>query len=316
MCSSTFRSRGSRLSVGAVIAGCLSAAVALCAPGTAAAHPMATSGVLDYYVSPSGSDSTGDGSAQYPWASMGKAASSVSLGSAGTVVHVAPGTYTSITDNTQSGAPGAYLTFQSDTPWAAQLRTGGGLADFPFRNDGSYVRIVGFDVTSTGASEGIVSYGQYNVIAGNHVHDITPKCTSHGGDGIGDDESASDNTIVGNVVNNIVRDNAMFGINVHSDANGADNQYRDNLFYDNGKGDYGLDNSRTTPPWTPPNSSGTLDADPLLVNYQTDGSGDYHLTAASPCVDAGTTLGAPGVDYDGTPRPQGNGIDIGPYEYH
>lgn len=42
---------------------------------------------------------------------------------------------------------------------------------------------------------------------------------------------------------------------------------------------------------------------------------DYHLQATSIAIDAGTTLSAPTVDFDGTPRPQGLGIDIGAYEY-
>ncbi|HJP72722.1 MAG TPA: right-handed parallel beta-helix repeat-containing protein [Pseudonocardiaceae bacterium] len=375
----------------------LGAAGAQAAPADQPAAIAGTAGELDYYVSAaSGSDSGGDGSAQHPWASIGKAAGSVSLGAAGTVVHVAPGTYTSIVHNTKSGAPGAYLTFQADTegrPWSVKVATGGGLRDFPFRNDGSYVRVIGFDVTSTTAWSGILSYGTHNVFAGNHVHNINPPCSgSPGGQGIGDDASSSDNTFIGNLVNNIgpypkacqyihgiypsgagdvvqnniaddnagsgilfnhndtgatiannlsfanknhgisissgggsgdgfvitnniVYGNAMFGINVHSDANGADNQYRNNLFYANGKGEYGLDNS-AGPMWTPPNTSGTVNADPRFVDYQSDGSGDYHLTAGSPAVDAGTTLGAPDTDYDGTPRPQGNAADIGPYEYH
>ncbi|MCO5967423.1 choice-of-anchor Q domain-containing protein [Actinoallomurus soli] len=114
------------------------------------------------------------------------------------------------------------------------------------------------------------------------------------------------------ITNNIVRDNAMYGINVRSDANGPHNQYRNNLFFDNHKGGYGLDNSEE---FTPPNTSGTLDADPRLVRYATDGTGDYHLTADSPCVDAGTTTGAPSDDLDGVERPAGRGVDIGPYEF-
>ncbi|WP_345363611.1 choice-of-anchor Q domain-containing protein [Actinoallomurus liliacearum] len=114
------------------------------------------------------------------------------------------------------------------------------------------------------------------------------------------------------ITNNIVRDNAMYGINVRDDANGPHNQYRNNLFFDNHKGRYGLDNSKE---FTPPNTSGTLDADPRLVRYTADGTGDYHLTAASPCVDAGTTTGAPADDLDGVARPVGRGVDIGPYEF-
>jgi len=60
---------------------------------------------------------------------------------------------------------------------------------------------------------------------------------------------------------------------------------------------------------------GTLTVDPQLVNYQGDGSGNYHLQKSSPCVNAGTSIGAPTTDFDGNPRPQNTLYDIGPYEY-
>jgi hypothetical protein len=50
------------------------------------------------------------------------------------------------------------------------------------------------------------------------------------------------------------------------------------------------------------------------MDFWLDGTGDYRLQAASPGVDAGTPDGAPATDIEGTPRPQGPGIDIGPYE--
>jgi hypothetical protein len=45
-------------------------------------------------------------------------------------------------------------------------------------------------------------------------------------------------------------------------------------------------------------------------------SGDYyHLTKDSPCINRGTSTGAPEKDIDGDPRPQGARIDVGADEY-
>jgi parallel beta-helix repeat protein len=59
--------------------------------------------------------------------------------------------------------------------------------------------------------------------------------------------------------------------------------------------------------WT---GTGNIDAYPLFV-----GNGNYHLTVGSPCIDKGTSEGAPAYDTDGDPRPQGAGFDIGSDEY-
>jgi hypothetical protein len=40
-------------------------------------------------------------------------------------------------------------------------------------------------------------------------------------------------------------------------------------------------------------------------------NGDYFITPDSPCIDHGTSTGAPSVDFEGDMRPQGSGIDIG-----
>lgn len=53
---------------------------------------------------------------------------------------------------------------------------------------------------------------------------------------------------------------------------------------------------------------GNINAEPLFVDP--DG-GDYHLQAGSPCINAGTSDGAPLNDIEGTPR----NPDIGAYEY-
>ena len=62
-------------------------------------------------------------------------------------------------------------------------------------------------------------------------------------------------------------------------------------------------------------ATGTISADPQFVNYQADGSGDYHLKSTSPAIDKGTSTNAPSNDLDGVTRPQGAGIDIGAYEF-
>ncbi len=43
---------------------------------------------------------------------------------------------------------------------------------------------------------------------------------------------------------------------------------------------------------------------------------DYHLAAGSPCIDTGTSAGAPAYDMDGNTRPIGYGYDMGAYESH
>jgi hypothetical protein len=61
--------------------------------------------------------------------------------------------------------------------------------------------------------------------------------------------------------------------------------------------------------------SGTVAAPPGFVRYDPDGNGNYHLIAGSPAIDRGTPMDAPLVDYNLTRRPQGLGVDIGPFEF-
>jgi hypothetical protein len=54
-----------------------------------------------------------------------------------------------------------------------------------------------------------------------------------------------------------------------------------------------------------------ISAEPRFVSYPTD----LHLTSNSPCIDRGTSDGAPATDGAGSPRPVGAGFDIGVYEF-
>jgi hypothetical protein len=57
--------------------------------------------------------------------------------------------------------------------------------------------------------------------------------------------------------------------------------------------------------------TGAINSDPLFVN---PAAGNYHLQAGSPARDAGLSLPGVPLDFDGIPRPQGAGFDIGAYE--
>jgi hypothetical protein len=60
---------------------------------------------------------------------------------------------------------------------------------------------------------------------------------------------------------------------------------------------------------TYPHKNDLWNINPLFVS-----AADYHLTAGSPAIDAGAMV-AVSDDFDGNPRPQGDAIDIGAFEY-
>lgn len=60
------------------------------------------------------------------------------------------------------------------------------------------------------------------------------------------------------------------------------------------------------------NSSGSIAVDPL---FKDPAALDFHLLAASPCIDAAATLAYTEYDYDSVKRPQGIAYDMGSFEY-
>ncbi len=56
-----------------------------------------------------------------------------------------------------------------------------------------------------------------------------------------------------------------------------------------------------------------ISADPLFADVE---NLDFHLLENSPCIDSANTTISPALDLDGIHRPQGQGSDMGAYEYH
>ena len=54
------------------------------------------------------------------------------------------------------------------------------------------------------------------------------------------------------------------------------------------------------------------EGDPKFVD---SAGSDFHLQGNSPSVDNGSAIDAPNDDFDGNKRPQGEGYDIGAYEF-
>jgi pectate disaccharide-lyase len=121
--------------------------------------------------------------------------------------------------------------------------------------------------------------------------------------------SGNGSTIANNIVLNNGLINAQCGINAPS---GVSVTYANNLLYGNAGGNYCLE-------WGSGNASvhaNDLAVNPasgtLFVNWQADGSGNYHLKSGSPAINTGASVpNVPAHDFDGTPR---SGWDIGAYE--
>ena len=112
------------------------------------------------------------------------------------------------------------------------------------------------------------------------------------------------------VSNNIVYQNGLnpaasgYGIEEYGNT-GPNNQYLNNLVYQNGPANWNLQNGIVP--------VASITAVPQFVNYQADGSGNYQLQPGSPDIATGTGTGAPTTDILGASRPSSS-PDIGAYQ--
>ena len=139
----------------------------------------------------------------------------------------------------------------------------------------------------------------YNVVSNNTVF-ASYRGIVIGGEDVGNGPPTVDyNTIT----NNIVYGMTSYGLYA-SGIFGSHNITSNNLTYNNG-----ANYSRTYV-----NHTNDILSNPLFLNYELNGTGNYQIRPSSPCRDAGTTIGAPAYDFLHITRPQGRAVDCGAYE--
>ncbi|CAN7769320.1 DUF1565 domain-containing protein [Paenibacillus sp. LjRoot153] len=201
--------------------------------------------VTNIYVSDSsGNDSTNNGTLGSPYKTILKASQ---VATPGTIVHVAPGTYTGGFQTTASGTATDRISYVSDTKWGAKIvppALESPVTEFIWDNRGNYVDIDGFEVDgrldkngiSTKALMGLYNSSSYTVIKNNYVHHVATTndaCTNHGGAGINTDYwvYGVNSSIIGNVVHDIGPPGCSFIYGIYISTSGI---VKNNLVYNNG----------------------------------------------------------------------------------
>lgn len=103
--------------------------------------------------------------------------------------------------------------------------------------------------------------------------------------------------------NNIISENTI-GLEVVFGSESYNPTWEYNLVYNNATNYDGIVDQT--------NLNGNLSLNPLFLDSLNN---KFLLQQNSPAIDAGLLFNAPSDDFDGIPRPQGNGIDMGAYEY-
>ncbi|MHB1459364.1 MAG: right-handed parallel beta-helix repeat-containing protein, partial [Armatimonadota bacterium] len=266
-----------------------------------------------YYLSPTGNDTTGNGSSGNPWFTLQKASQSAT---AGDIVLVQPGTYNYGSTNTlsTSGSSGSYITYAANG--AVTLNFTNSSAD-GLDITGSHVELDGFNITGVPNPYTIyisnatdVQVRACNIIPNMMVsnssnilirQNVFTQSTSNHGLIIGGSSSyvsVLGNTFygitsgygvwfyssssTGNQVINSIFKNCYVGI--YNSQGLADSAHDYNMFHGMGSGALGNLTAQ---------SHESTNTDPLLNN---PGSGDYSLQSGSPAKDIGIFIG---IGYNG-----------------
>ena len=144
--------------------------------------------------------------------------------------------------------------------------------------------VVSNNIVSGAAAVGI---HQYQNATGSTIVNNT---MFHSKIGIWIGSSASGGSQNNVVANNIVHDHMTYGI-IEGGAVGSNNRYVNNLVYASG-----------TAFQVTGAVSGTVAANPLFINYQANGSGNYNLQSTSPALNTGSASYAPSTNFDGNVR--------------
>lgn len=129
-------------------------------------------------------------------------------------------------------------------------------------------------------------------------------------------QGSHDNYVANNIVYGCGSGGVGGGIKGTDGVDAGNNQYRNNINFNNSGYNISVNADDIV--------TGNLTSNPLFVNYQPDGTGDYSVQSTSPAKDAGLSSGTlnpsgvtvtfPSTDYAGVVRPQGSAYDIGAYE--
>ncbi|MBV8552846.1 MAG: hypothetical protein JOY54_16240 [Acidobacteriaceae bacterium] len=176
----------------------------------ALAAPPASAAVNNFYVSTRGRDSNDGIAPEKAWRTISHASRAIKLGSAGAIIHVAPGIYEENVriSNSVPGTPGAWVTYISDVKWAALIRPPSARSPGIY-NNAAYSIIENFDVGGAECT-GIQQDSHHQIAIGNNVHNSAAGCdNSSGGGGIVDsDWDGRGNSLYANFVHDVGMVNA------------------------------------------------------------------------------------------------------------